>query len=426
MSKESQATESKGIKIQHQPCASGICPSKAAYPHDLEKARHLDAKLEELEKAGELKIMRIKGPYAEYETVPGYKKKVHLDHFWDHKSCNLCSINPGAAKSLWWIWDQLGIDYYNPDHQTSCTGWMYWATGIQSLPALVGVLARNWHECYTMERNFNIHCITSFATYTEARHWIIESDELRAKVRKYLKELGRELVVPESIVHVSDVIYALRDRIAEKAKYKLDKVTVAVHYGDHYWKGIMENAIGGYRPQVVDGLLHALGANVASDYSAFYECCGFGFRHIIMNRTMTRSQTFRKLKSIRDETHADLICTNCPGCGNTLDKNQWIQKARPDGAEEFKIPVLFPYQVASLCMGADPYEIAAVQFNSTPVEPFLEKAGIPFDKNYYDKFKVDEKPVEEGEGKIVIDNVDVTGTWSSFLTPRWVNKSLKG
>jgi len=362
------------------------CPGCLPYPDDYEKAVHLDHALEELEDKGELKIMRIKGPYEEYETVPGYKKKVHLDNFWDHKSCNLCSINPGAAKSLWWLWDQFGIDYMNPDTQTSCTGWIYWATGIQSISALVGVMARNWHECYRQGRNFNIHCITSFATYTEARHWIVESEEVRSNVKQYLKSLGRELVVPESIVHVSDVVYALRDRIAKKAKYRLDKVEVAVHYGDHYWKGIMENAIGGYKPKVLDGLLEALDAKVANNYSAFYECCGFGFRHIIMNRTMTRSQVYRKLKSIRDETNADLITTNCPGCGNTLDKNQWIQKARKE-PEEFNIPVLFPYQIAALCMGADPYEIVSIQFNTTPVEPFLDKVGIPYDKNFYDQYK---------------------------------------
>lgn len=413
----------EGINIH--PCPSSVCSQKAAYPDDLQKAIHLDEKLQELEDRGELKIMRLKGPYEECETVPGYKKKVHLDHFWDHKSCNLCSINPGAAKSLWWIWDQMGIDYFNPDRQTSCTGWMYWATAIHSIPALVAAMARNWHECYTMGRNFNIHCITSFATYTEARHWIVESDEVRTKVKKYLKELGRELVVPEYIVHVSDVIYALRHRIAEKAKYKLNNVEVAVHYGDHYWKGIMENAIGGYRPLVLDGLLEALEAKIANKYSAFYECCGFGFRHIIMNRTMTRSQVFRKLRSIRDETNADLITTNCPGCGNTLDKNQWIQKARPDGPEQFNIPVLFPYQIASLCMGADPYEIAAIHFNSTSVEPFLDKAGIPYDKNFYDQYQVEEKPISEEEGKKVIDGIDVTGTWSDFLKKRWVDMPLK-
>lgn len=363
-------------------CPNGVC---SAYPDDYEKAVHLQHKLEELEEKGELKIMRIRGSYEECETIPGVKKKVHLDYFWDHKSCNLCSINPGAAKSLWWIWDRMGIDYVNPDTQTSCTGWMYWATGIHSIPALVGALARNWHECYTTGRNFNIHCITSFATYTEARHWIVESEEVRTKVKSYLRALGRELVVPEYIVHVSDVIYALRTRIAEQAKYRLDGVSVAPHYGDHYWKGIMENAIGGYRPKVLDGLLEALGANI-KDYSAFYECCGFGFRHIIMNRTMTRSQVYRKLKSIRDETGADLIVTNCPGCGNTLDKNQWIQKAR-EKPESFNIPVLFPYQVAALCMGADPYEIAAIHFNTTPVEPFLDKAGIPYDKDFYNQYQ---------------------------------------
>jgi heterodisulfide reductase subunit B len=216
---------------------------------------------------------------------------------------------------------------------------------------------------------------------------------------------------------VSEVFWALRERIRERAKYTLDGIRVAVHYGDHYWKGIMHNAIGGYRPHILEDFLQALGATVVP-YSAYYDCCGFGFRHIIMNRTMTRSQVFKKLRSIRDEAKADLIVTNCPGCGNTLDKNQWIQKAR-EHCEEFSIPVLFPYQVASLCMGADPYKVACIHFNATPVEPLLEKMGIPYDKDFYERFK-EEEVAQPTEGKKVIDGVDVSGVWSQFLPPRWI------
>lgn len=386
------------------------------YKEDYRKAQYLQERLYELEERGKIRLLRIKGPYVEAETVPGVKKRIHLDSFWDHKSCNLCSINPGAAKSIWWVWEKLGIDYENPSTQTSCTGWMYWATGAHSPGALAAAFVRNVHECWKRERNFNIFCITSFATYTEVRHWLGENEGLLEKVSRYMEELGREVVIPEYIVHVSEVFWALRERIKERAKYTLSGIRVAVHYGDHYWKGIMENALGGYRPHILEDFLKSLGAEVVP-YSAYYDCCGFGFRHIIMNRTMTRSQVFKKLRSIRDEAKADLIVTNCPGCGNTLDKNQWIQRARKV-PEYFSIPVLFPYQVASLLMGADPYQVACVHFNATPVEPLLDKIGIPYDKDFYKQFK--EKVEERLEGEKVIDGVDVGGVWSEFLPPRWI------
>ena len=65
------------------------------------------------------------------------------------------------------------------------------------------------------------------------------------------------------------------------------------------------------------------------DYSTWYDCCGFGFRHIISEREFTRSFAIdRKMKVAVEEAKADVMIGHDTGCITTLDKNQWIGKLR--------------------------------------------------------------------------------------------------
>ena len=78
--------------------------------------------------------------------------------------------------------------------------------------------------------------------------------------------------------------------------------------------------------------MQALGAQVI-DYSTWYDCCGFGFRHIISEREFTRSFAIdRKIRVAVEEAHADVMIGHDTGCITTLDKNQWISKAARQGA----------------------------------------------------------------------------------------------
>ena len=53
-----------------------------------------------------------------------------------------------------------------------------------------------------------------------------------------------------------------------------------------------DTVMDGNRVAVSTGLLQTLGAEVV-DYSTWYDCCGFGFRHIIGEREFTRSYRHR-------------------------------------------------------------------------------------------------------------------------------------
>jgi hypothetical protein len=104
----------------------------------------------------------------------------------------------------------------------------------------------------------------------------------------------------------------------------------------------------GNRVAVSTGLMQTLGAEVV-DYSTWYDCCGFGFRHIIGEREFTRSFAIdRKIKVAVEEAKADVMIGHDTGCITTLDKNQWIGKAVD---KVYALPIMADSQFAALTLG---------------------------------------------------------------------------
>ena len=122
--------------------------------------------------------------------------------------------------------------------------------------------------------------------------------------------------------------------------------------------------LDGNRVAVSTGLMQTLGAQVI-DYSTWYDCCGFGFRHIIGEREFTRSFAIdRKIKVAVEEARADVMIGHDTGCITTLDKNQWIGKAV---GKVYALPVMADCQFAALALGAHPYKLAQLHWHASPV-----------------------------------------------------------
>ncbi|HBY93985.1 MAG TPA: heterodisulfide reductase subunit B [Chloroflexi bacterium] len=365
----------------------------AAPTHDLRE------ELFELEARGELIVHRVPEPYFEVTTRFGRTKKIALEHTWHHKSCGQCGHIPGYSSSIFWLHRQFGLDFVDPTDQTSCTGWNYYASGASNAAAQLAVMCRNFAAAYEVGYYPLIHCGTSYGHYKEAREELVHHADLRAEVRRVLEKLGKPLVVPEEIVHYSEWVHAMRWRIAERQVVDLSDLTVCVHPACHYYKIVAEDAIydpdiyGGQRTATVTGVLQALGINVA-DYSTWFDCCGFGFRHVLVQRDFTRSfAVLRKIEVMKNEADPDLVVTHDTGCVTTLDKSQFAAKAHE---RKVGVPVLSDAQVAAMSMGAHPFRVLQLHWHSSDWRPLMEKLGIDW-RQHWHEFEADLEAIRRGE-----------------------------
>ena len=339
----------------------------------------------ELERQGEWIVHRVPEPYIELMTKYGRTKKIPMGNTWHHKSCGQCGHIPGYSTAIFWLHRKLDMVYEDPRDQTSCTAWNYYASATSNAPAQAAVAVRNFAAAHKSGFFPLIHCGTSYGHYKEVREQLLHDGDLRTKVRGIMKKLGKELVFPEEVVHYSEWVHAVRDKIAAKKVCDLSDITASVHPACHYHKLVQEDAIydpdlyGGQRTAIVSGLVEALGAKVG-DYSTFFDCCGFGFRHILVSRDFTRSfATMRKIQVMKEEANPDVVLTHDTGCVTTLDKSQFVGEAH---GYNVGIPVMSDAQFAALAMGAHPYRVCQLHWHSANYRPLLEKMGIDWQAHW--------------------------------------------
>ncbi|MCK5275915.1 MAG: heterodisulfide reductase subunit B, partial [Alphaproteobacteria bacterium] len=291
-------------------------------------------------------------------------------------------------------------------------------SGIGNLESLAAVFLRNFHQAYVSAKAEGkpegyyyplVHCGTSFGNYKEVRGYLLHSAELRERVKKILAKLGRlvdgKLLIPEEVVHYSEWVHAMRPQIKERQVIDCSNLRATIHPACHVYKMVPEDVIydddvlDGNRVAVSTGIVETLGAQ-AIDYSTWYDCCGFGFRHIISEREFTRSFAIdRKIRVAVEEARADVMIGHDTGCITTLDKNQWIAKATGDAVE---LPVLADCQFAALVCGAHPYKIVQMHWHASPMETLMEKLGIDWQAKKAE-FEAYLKEVEAGNGETLYD-----------------------
>jgi len=362
---------------------------------------HHREQLLELEAKGELivhKITEDNKPIG-VETKFGRTKQIATDKLWHHKSCGQCGHIPGYSTSIFWLARQLGYTYHDPKDQTSCTAWNYYASSASNPAAQAAIACRNFAQAYEDGFFPLIHCGTSYGHYKEVREQLIHHPELRDQVRRILDKLKKPFVFPEEIVHYSEWVHVMRDQIAARKTLDLSEVTATVHPACHYHKLVVEDAVydrdlyDGQRTAVVSGLVTALGAKVA-DYSTWHDCCGFGFRHILVSRDFSRSfATIRKIERMKEEANPDVTLTHDTGCVTTLDKSQFVGKAV---GRNVGIPVMSDAQFAALAMGAHPYKICQLHWHGVDNKPLLDKMGIDH-VTAWAEFEAETERVKRGE-----------------------------
>jgi heterodisulfide reductase subunit B len=314
--------------------------------------------------------------------------------------------------------NKMDVEYLDETDQTSCTAWNYHGSGIGNLESLAAVFLRNFHQAYVASKAQGldegyyyplVHCGTSFGNYKEVRGYLLHSAALREKVKKILAKLGRlvdgKILIPEEVVHYSEWLHVVRRQIRELQEIDCSQIRATVHPACHVYKMVPEDAIyddeilGGERLAVSTSLLQELGAQVI-DYSTWYDCCGFGFRHIISEREFTRSFAIdRKVRVAVEEAKADIMIGHDTGCITTLDKNQWISKA---GGRPVELPILADCQFAALVCGAHPYKIVQSHWHASPIESLMEKLGLDWQARKAE-FEAYLKDVEAGKMETLYD-----------------------
>ncbi|WP_338465615.1 heterodisulfide reductase-related iron-sulfur binding cluster [Novosphingobium sp. ZN18A2] len=375
----------------------------------------------QLEKEGEIVVHRVNDGNQPVmaKTLYGWDKKIPTNRLWHHKSCGQCGNIPGYPTSLLWMMNQFDLEYLDETDQTSCTAWNYHGSGIGNLESLAAVFLRNFHQAYVAAKAEGkpegyyyplVHCGTSFGNYKEVRGYLLSSATLREKVKKILGKLGRlvdgKLLIPEEIVHYSEWVHVMRKRIAERQVIDASNIRATIHPACHVYKMVPQDVIydeevlEGDRVAVSTGVVEALGAQ-AIDYSTWYDCCGFGFRHIISEREFTRSFAIdRKIKVAIEEAKSDVMIGHDTGCITTLDKNQWIGKAE---GKDYELPVLADIQFAALLCGAHPYKIVQSHWHASATEKLFEKLGIDWEAKKAEFEKYLEQIQAGGERETLYD-----------------------
>lgn len=374
----------------------------------------------QLEREGEIKVHRVADEHepVTVKTLYGWDKRIPTTQLWHHKSCGQCGNIPGYPASLLWLMNELDIRYLDETDQTSCTAWNYHGSGIGNLESLAAVFLRNFHQAYVSAKAEGlpegyyyplVHCGTSFGNYKEVREYLLHSAELRERVTKILGKLGRlvdgKLLIPEEIVHYSEWVHVMRDRIANRQTIDASGVRATIHPACHVYKMVPQDAIyddsilEGNRVAVSTGIMEALGTQVI-DYSTWYDCCGFGFRHIISEREFTRSFSIdRKVKVAVEEAEADVMIGHDTGCITTLDKNQWIGKAV---GKDYSLPILADVQFAALVCGAHPFRIVQSHWHASTVENLMEKLAIDW-RAAKQEFEDYLEQIKTGEAEMLYD-----------------------
>jgi heterodisulfide reductase subunit B1 len=318
-----------------------------------------------------------------------YIKEIPEDNYYLTFSCILGSLYPASEAMMPKLYNLLGVNWgTNPSAQsgwTCCTAIGYHGD-IMTIESTLLTVARLWSIAQEMGYDtITPSCVTSFGTHVECKDLYEKEPGLKEKVDRWLREAcGREFEIPKSIIHVSDVVYSYRETLRDQhMKFKLiDKKTgrplkVVDHVGCHYSKLFPEKYVmgGSEYCEVLSGMVKAWGG-VEIDYPERRHCCGMGFRQCMItpNRGSTIASVNKKIVSMLP-FEPDLIVTNCPGCEVFLDKGQWALHELT-GHKRF-IPTVTYMELAGLLLGWDPYEVVGIQFHTVPVEPLLEKIGIP-------------------------------------------------
>ena len=324
-----------------------------------------------------------------HTTNPGwnhYQAEVPANDYFFTPSCILGALSPAGDVLATKLYDLLGVRWGvagGPASQCTCCSGILSHGDVITPESTLLVVARLWAVAAELGfEHVSTACVTSFGIHRECLELCTTDPGLSERVDRWLFEAcGRRLCLPRRIVHASDVVYRYRHELAERLRYRLLEqktgrpLRLVEHVGCHYNKLFPAPTPGGVEQcDVLAGIIRAWGGEVV-DYPERRHCCGMGFRQCMIrpNRGFSVSCVLTKLLSMAP-FEPDAIVTNCPGCHEMLDREQWAIVEL--GGQDRPIPVVSYSELAGLLLGWDPYDEVGIQTHTAPVEPLLDQIGI--------------------------------------------------
>jgi heterodisulfide reductase subunit B len=294
------------------------------------------------------------------------------DRMFMFQPCVGNSKYPGIISAALHALPKLGVEPVTSEEQTCCGGFLTF-TNVAQPTSTMPAVARNL--CLAEEQGLDVvaFCNGCHTFLTEFAHFMNDRPPVKGVVNTILSMIGREYKGTSGIYHIVEILYKLKDRIAERVERPLTGFRLATHYGCHYLNGFKKTAIDdAFMPTVLEEIVRACGGEVA-EYGENRTCCGTGLTQVILHKEeLSLPHTKRKLENL-NEVKADAVVVQCPYCLAQLDRMS--QKLNSRKAGEFHTPAIHVIQLVGLALGVEPAKLG-FEAHAIPFDRFLKK----FDK----------------------------------------------
>jgi heterodisulfide reductase subunit B len=262
----------------------------------------------------------------------------------------------------------MGIKFVNMEDFACC------GTPMKSSDQMTSILLAARNLALAGEKKLDIATLCSSCTgvLTEVNKELNEDKDLRDKVNKELKKIGKQFIQGVRVKHFSRILY--EDIGVEKIKEKVTKdisaLQVSIHYGCHYFrpKEIYEGFDNAENPQTVHKLLEAAGATVVN-YKNNLACCGGAILGVDQDIALAMANS--KLEDVT-ENKVDALVTLCPFCTVMYEDNQRNIESKFE--KTYDLPILYYPQIIGLAFGLDPKQLG-FRLNKVKAQSLLEKIG---------------------------------------------------
>ncbi|MDD3985167.1 MAG: CoB--CoM heterodisulfide reductase iron-sulfur subunit B family protein [Methanobacterium sp.] len=301
------------------------------------------------------------------------------------KSCLVNVEYPGVESSACYIFDKVGVEYYVDKRQSCCTGLGHYYDLFDQL-STTALAARNFHiAAKTNHKNIVTLCATCYAILKKTVKILNYNEDARNKVNTILDESGLpemeytqdDMDPSKNIFHIAEILFNKRDEISKYITVDLSEFKIATHHACHYCKVHYNDTIEGVRePNLMDGIVNAMGIDTIGWYDHKRVTCGAGFRQRFTNKEISLAVTSEKLEVLEDK-NVEILLHMCPNCQMQFDRYQpYIEKKL---GKKFNIFHLNITQYIALAMGADPYSVLGIQTHTVPIEPLLKRLKQKYD-----------------------------------------------